>query len=59
MRHLKVNEAYFFARFLRQRGYTATLRERERSEVDAFRAQVESGLEKNFFQHFSPVSIQV
>ena len=42
-----------------RRGYTAMLRQQKLLTVDAFRVQVENGLENIFFLHFSLVSIQV
>ena len=49
VRHLNVNEAYFFRTLsAARRGYTAILLDQELLAIDAFRVQVEKGLENIF-----------
>ena len=57
--HLNLNEASFFARFLWLDAATRPYHINCSSyTVNAFRVQVENGLENVFFLHFSLVSIQ-
>ena len=57
--HLNINESSFFARFLSldaaSRPYYINY---SSYRVNAFRVQVENGLENVFFLHFSLISIQ-